>query len=85
MEMMRFSSLTGGQAFFPSSIKELDGVYEKIQREIGARYTLGYTSTDERTDGTWREVEIKLKRSDLKSAKIRTRSGYFAPYRDGKS
>jgi Ca-activated chloride channel family protein len=81
MEMMRFSELTGGQAFFPNSIKELDGMYERIQGEIAARYTLGYTSSDERADGTWREVDVRLTRSDLKSAKIRTRPGYFAPYR----
>lgn len=81
MELMRFAQLTGGQAFFPTSLKELDQIYERIQREIAARYTLGYTSTDERTDGAWRQVEVKLKRSDLKGAKLRTRSGYFAPYR----
>lgn len=81
MELMRFSSLTGGQAFFPTSVKEVEGMYEKIQREIAARYTLGYTSNDERADGAWRQVEIKLKRADLKSAKLRTRPGYFAPYR----
>jgi Ca-activated chloride channel family protein len=85
MEMMRFSELTGGQAFFPTSVKELEGMYERIQRQIAARYTLGYTSTDERTDGAWRDVDIKLKRPDLKSAKLRTRSGYFAPYKDGPS
>ncbi len=81
MELMRFAELTGGQAFFPSSLKELDGIYEKIRGEIAARYTIGYTSADERTDGAWREVQVKLKRSDLKSAKLRTRPGYFAPYR----
>lgn len=81
MEMMRFSELTGGQAFFPTSVKELDAMYEKIHREIASRYTLGYTSTDERADGAWRQVEVKLTRRDLKSAKLRTRSGYFAPYR----
>jgi Ca-activated chloride channel homolog len=78
MELQRFSAMTGGQAFFPSSIKEVDGLYEKIRKEIAARYTLGYTSTDERPDGTWRPVEVKLKRSDLRGAKIRTRPGYFA-------
>lgn len=85
MELMRFAALTGGQAFFPTSIKEVESMYEKIQREIGARYTIGYSSTDEREDGAWRQVEVKLKRDDLKSAKLRTRSGYFAPYRDGRS
>ena len=81
MELMRFAELTGGQAFFPSSLKELDSIYERIRREIAARYTIGYTSSDERTDGAWREVQVKLKRSDLKSVKLRTRPGYFAPYR----
>jgi Ca-activated chloride channel homolog len=79
MELQRFSSMTGGQAFFPTSIKELAGVYERIMKEITARYTLGYTSTDERADGAWRPVEIKLKRPDLKGVRIRTRPGYYAP------
>jgi Ca-activated chloride channel homolog len=79
MELQRFSTMTGGQAFFPTSIKELDGMYEKILKEMSARYIIGYTSTDTRTDGSWRPVEIKLKRPDLKGAKLRTRPGYFAP------
>ena len=82
-QLQRMAMVTGGQAFFPSNIKELDKIYEKIQREIAARYSLGYLSTDTRTDGAWRKVEIKVKRGDLKGAKLRTRSGYFAPYRPG--
>ena len=85
MELQRFSAMTGGQAFFPGSPKELDSLYERIQKEIGARYILGYTSSDERTDGSWRPVEIKLKRPDLKGAKLRTRPGYFAAHAAGSS
>lgn len=80
LELQRFTALTGGQAFFPTSLRDLDGVYEKIQSELRARYTLGYIATDDRADGTWRPVEIKLKRRDLKGARVRTRPGYFAPY-----
>ena len=82
-QLQRMAMVTGGQAFFPSNIKELDKIYEKIQREIAARYSLGYLSTDTRADGAWRKVEIKVKRGDLKGAKLRTRTGYFAPYRPG--
>ncbi len=82
-QLQRMATVTGGQAFFPSNIKELDKIYEKIQREIAARYSLGYLSTDTRADGAWRKVEIKVKRADLKAAKLRTRTGYFAPYRPG--
>jgi Ca-activated chloride channel family protein len=82
-QLQRMAEITGGQAFFPTSIKELDKIYEKIQREIAARYSLGYLSTDTRKDGAWRRVAIRVKRPDLKGAKLRTRTGYFAPYRPG--
>lgn len=81
MELSRFATMTGGLALFPTSLKEVDKMYEKIQREITSRYSLGYTSTDERMNGAWRAVDIRLKRPDLKGAKLRTRDGYFAPFK----
>jgi VWFA-related protein len=83
MQLQRMAATTGGQAFFPASVKELDRIYEGIQREIVARYSLGYVSSDSRMDGSWRKVEVKLKRKDLKNVRLRTRAGYFAPYREG--
>jgi Ca-activated chloride channel family protein len=80
MELSRFAQMTGGLALFPSSIKDVEKMYEKIEREIAARYSLGYTSTDTRTDGAWRNVDIRVKRPDLKGARLRTRQGYFAPF-----
>jgi Ca-activated chloride channel family protein len=82
-QLQRMAQVTGGQAFFPTSMKDLEKIYEKIQREIAARYSLGYVSSDTRQDGAWRKVEVRLKRPDLKGARLRTRGGYFAPYREG--
>jgi len=73
---------TGGQAFFPTTTKALDGVYEKVAAEIDSQYTLGYVSANTRMDGTWRRVEIRIVRPGLKDVKVRTREGYFAPYRE---
>ncbi len=75
------AEVTGGQFFVPSSMKDLEAVYEKVKAEIAAQYSLGYTSTNTRTDGTWRKVEIRLVRPDRQALRVRTRSGYFAPYR----
>jgi Ca-activated chloride channel family protein len=83
MQLQRLATLTGGQAFFAVSVKELDRIYDGIQREIAARYSLGYVSTNTRMDGSWRRVDIRLKRPDLKNARLRTRPGYFAAYREG--
>lgn len=80
-ELERVAAATGGRAYFPGVAKDLDGVFDKIREELSARYSLGYLSTDSRTDGAWRGVEIKLLRPDLKGVRLRTRSGYFAPYK----
>lgn len=80
--MRQLAEQTGGEVFLPLTADPLDEIYAKIAEEIAARYSFGYASTDLRTDGAWREVEIKLKtsRPHLKGAKVRTRKGYFAPY-----
>ena len=81
----RLSAITGGQAFFPSRLKEVDKMYEKILGEIAARYSIGYVSSNTKMDGRWRDVKIRILRPDLKDAKLRTRGGYFAPYKAGSS
>ena len=78
MRLQQMVDATGGQAFFPYSLKDLDSSYDKVLAEIKAQYHLGYVPTNTAQDGHWRKVEIKLKRADLK---IRTRKGYFAPYK----
>jgi Ca-activated chloride channel family protein len=82
MQLQRMAELTGGDAFFPGSVKELEKIYRKIERTIAARYSLGYTSTDTRMNGAWRKVQVRLKRADLKGARVRTREGYYAPFKE---
>jgi Ca-activated chloride channel family protein len=79
MRLQQMVDATGGQAFFPYALKELDSAYEKVLAEIKAQYHLGYLPSNLAQDGTWRRVDIKLKRSDLK---LRTRKGYFAAFKD---
>ncbi len=76
--LRQLAESTGGLAFFPDTVKDLDPTYEKIAAEIRGQYTIGYLSTNIRTDGTWRKVEIRVTRPGLK---VRTRSGYYAPFR----
>jgi VWFA-related protein len=80
--LTRFAAATGGQAFFPTSVRDLEGMYGKILGEIAGRYSLGYVSSNEKMDGSWRPVKIRLAdRPELKDARIRTRPGYYAAYR----
>jgi Ca-activated chloride channel family protein len=79
MRLAQITEATGGQAFFPFSMKEVDSAYEKILSQIRAQYSLGYASTNEKADGQWRKVEIKVRRPDVR---IQARKGYFAPYKE---
>lgn len=80
--LTRFAQTTGGLSFFPATIKDLDRMYDQILKEIATRYSLGYVSLNETKDGAWRDVKIRLvNRPELKHAKVRTRPGYYAPYR----
>jgi Ca-activated chloride channel family protein len=79
MRMTQMTEATGGQAFFPSALKELDASYEKVLAEIRAQYQLGYLSSNATMDGNWRKVEIKVRRPDVR---LRSRKGYFAAYKE---
>ncbi len=79
--MRQIAETSGGQVYFPASIKELDKVYTQVATEVRTRYTLGYVSTNERPDGQWRKVEIKVTRADAKDLRIRARKGYYAPFK----
>jgi Ca-activated chloride channel family protein len=79
MRMQQMVEVTGGQAFFPTALKDLDAAYEKVLAEIRAQYLLGYGSTNPARDGSWRKVEIRVKRPDVR---LRSRKGYFAAYQE---
>jgi Ca-activated chloride channel family protein len=80
MTLRQIAESTGGQAFFPTAMKDVESAYEKVLAEINGQYHLGYVSTNPATDGAWRKVDIKLKRGDLRA---RARKGYFGPYKPG--
>jgi Ca-activated chloride channel homolog len=78
MVLQQITEATGGKVFFPPSAKELDKVYEQVVAEIRAQYTLGYLSTNSKSDGSWRKIDIKIGRPDAKDLRIRARRGYYA-------
>ena len=78
MTLRQITEATGGQAFFPTAMKEVESAYDKVLAELKGQYHVGYLSTNTAKDGAWRKVDIRVKRPDLR---VRTRKGYFGPYR----
>jgi Ca-activated chloride channel family protein len=80
--LTQIAEATGGQAFFPTTMKDIEASYDKVVAQIRAQYSLAYTSINTKQDGAWRKVEIRVTRPDLKGSKILARRGYFAPYQE---
>jgi Ca-activated chloride channel homolog len=78
-QLVEMAKVTGGQALFPSAMKDLDEMYGRIAAEIQAQYVLGYVSTNAARDGLWRKVDIQVKAPSKERVQVRTRQGYFAP------
>jgi len=76
--MRQLAQETGGRAFFPAKIDDLNGVYAQIADELASQYTLGYTSKNPRTDGAFRRIVVQVARQN---ATARTKRGYYAPGR----
>ena len=74
--MRTLAQETGGRAFFPAKIEDLNGVYAQIADELASQYTLGYASTNQRRDGAWRRVNVTVARPNITP---RTKKGYYAP------
>ena len=77
--LSEIAEATGGTAFLTSRVRDLDRIYEQVLGEVRAQYTIGYVSTNDKIDGKWRKVNIKITRADAKSLKLRARKGYYAP------
>jgi VWFA-related protein len=71
--LKKIASETGGQFFDPGDVGDLIRVFNEISDELKNHYLLAYTPTRE-ADGSWREIELKVKRPD---AEVRVRKGYF--------
>ena len=50
----------GGAMFFPDSANELDGIFDRINRELRTQYRLGYYPTPRGPANTYREIEVKV-------------------------
>ncbi len=68
---------TGGQAFFPAQIQELDAVYDRIAEEMRTQYSLGYVPTNARRDGRYRRIVVRVPSRD--NVVLRYKLGYFGP------
>jgi VWFA-related protein len=75
-ELQRLSTETGGVAYFPRSLGEVNGIAREVARVIRNRYTIGYTSTKPASLGGFRRVHVEA-RMGKHQLTVKTRNGYY--------
>jgi len=74
-DMEKLATDTGGRVInVGNDGKRLEDAFNQIQDELRTQYLLSYTSTNEKQDGTFRQIKLACG----KDAKVQARRGYYA-------
>jgi Ca-activated chloride channel homolog len=71
-----FAEKTGGRFIATPGGPALRDAFSGIADELGHQYAVSYRPPNQKRDGKWRALEVKVQREDLT---VRTRKGYRAP------
>jgi Ca-activated chloride channel homolog len=69
---------TGGVAFFPKDLSEVQAITSQIAHDIRNQYTIGYKPSTPQSVGGYRTVKVEAQAHGYKKLQVRTRSGYYA-------
>lgn len=78
--LTKVSERTGGRAYFPRDERELRDAFVQIQEEMRSQYLVAYEPSDQKRDGSYRQIDIELTNEQLVKDKVKVthRQGYFA-------
>lgn len=77
-EMNMLARTSGGKVFPVGDLSEARVAFKSVADEIGTKYSLGYYSSNEKRDGSYRKIQVGVKGLPA-GAKVRAREGYTAP------
>jgi len=72
------SDRTGGIAFFPKTLDEVDDISKNIANDIRNQYAIGYKPTNPKGAGGFRQIHVDAKAKGHGKMVVRTKSGYYA-------
>jgi Ca-activated chloride channel homolog len=76
----KFARTTGGAAYFPRSVDEVEELCRRIARDLRNQYTLGYRPSNTKLNGSWRGITVRLNPPrNISKVSVRAKEGYYAP------
>lgn len=77
-DLETLSEETGGVAYFPRSLEDVNGIATEVARDIRNQYTIAYNSTNPARNGGYRVVRVQAVGPGHGKLTVRTRRGYYA-------
>ena len=77
--LTQLAGASGGEAFFPETLRDVRPACERIAHEIRNQYTLSYVPTNQTQDGTYRSIQVRAATPEGRGLAVTTRAGYIAP------
>jgi Ca-activated chloride channel family protein len=67
---------TGGQAYYPKELADVDRIAHQVAHDIRNQYTITYTPSNQGLDGSFRQIRVVANAPGRPV--VRTRTGYYA-------
>ena len=84
--MLKFTEITGGRAYFPKSLDEVENLVKNIAHDLRNHYTITYTPSNKNLDGSWREIAVRINApKNMPKFTYHAKQGYYALKPDGTS
>jgi len=70
------TTATGGKVFYPKDVAEVDSIAQAVAHDLRNQYTIGYTPSNTKQDGTYRRIKVIV--NSPPNVTVKTRTGYYA-------
>lgn len=78
--MQEFAAQTGGSAYIPKSVNDLDETFAQISADLAQQYILSYYPAADKRDGKYHLITVRVK--TRQNTRVRARKGFLVKTRD---
>ena len=72
------TTATGGLAFYPKEVSDVQSLAVEVAHDIRNQYTIVYRPSQQKTEGGFRTVRVEARAPGHGKLAVRTRTGYYA-------
>lgn len=76
--LQAISQNTGGAAYFPKDLGQVDAITKSIANDIRYQYVIGYKSSNPKVAHTYHSIEVQASDASRQPLRVRTRTGYYS-------